>query len=319
MDSFMCSSWYHLRYLSPNYSEGPFDPQEYDYWMPVDTYTGGAEHATMHLIYTRFFHKAGRDMGIMKGSEPMIQYRSQGQILGPDGRRMSKSRGNVVDPDEQVEAYGADVVRAYLMFGYRWLDGGPWNDENIHGVVRWLNRVWSFVQDSPEAGRGNAEAAQRLTRKVHQTIRAVSHDLEYFDFNTVVSGLMELSNAIGTAQDEGLTGTPDYNAAVETLLLLMAPVTPHIAEELWEQLDNPYSIHRQPWPEFDEELAKEDRITLVIQVNGKVRDRVPALADVSEQQAKEIALASESVARHLGDDEPKEIIFVPGKLINIVT
>jgi leucyl-tRNA synthetase len=319
MDTFMCSSWYHLRYLSPDYSEGPFDQEQYDYWMPVDTYTGGAEHATMHLIYTRFFHKAGRDMGIMKGSEPMIQYRSQGQILGPDGRRMSKSRGNVVDPDEQVEAYGADVVRAYLMFGYRWIDGGPWNGENIHGVVRWLNRVWSFVQDSPEVDSGNPEAAQRLTRKVHQTIRAVSHDLENFDFNTVVSGLMELSNAIGSAQEEGLADTEDYNAAVETMLLLMAPVTPHIAEELWEQLGKPYSIHRQAWPEFDEELAKEDQITLVIQVNGKVRDRVPAPADVSEEQAKEIAMASESVARHLGDEEPNEIIFVPGKLINIVT
>ena len=154
---------------------------------------------------------------------------------------------------------------------------------------------------------------------MHQTIRAVSHDLENFDFNTVVSGLMELSNAIGSAQEDGLVGTEDYNAAIESLLLLMAPVTPHIAEELWEQLEKPYSIHRQPWPEFDEELAKEDQITLVIQVNGKVRDRVPASADVSEQHAKEIAMASESVARHLGDEEPKEIIFVPGKLINIVT
>lgn len=320
MDTFMCSSWYHLRYLSPDYNEGPFDPEEYDYWMPVDTYTGGAEHATMHLIYTRFFHKAGRDMGIMKGSEPMIQYRSQGQILGPDGRRMSKSRGNVVDPDAQVEAYGADAVRAYLMFGYRWIDGGPWNAENIHGVVRWLSRVWSLVQETAgaEPGDGDPDAAKRLTRKVHQTIRAVSHDLENFDFNTVVSELMELSNAIGLAQDDGLTGTQEFNTAVESLLLLMAPVTPHITEELWERLGKSYSIHRAPWPDFDEQLAKEDQITLVIQVNGKVRDRVPAPADVSEDQAKEIALTSESVARHLGDKEPKEIIFVPGKLINIV-
>jgi leucyl-tRNA synthetase len=320
MDTFMCSSWYHLRYLSPDYNEGPFDPEEYDYWMPVDTYTGGAEHATMHLIYTRFFHKAGRDMGIMKGSEPMIQYRSQGQILGPDGRRMSKSRGNVVDPDAQVEAYGADAVRAYLMFGYRWIDGGPWNAENIHGVVRWLSRVWSLVQETAgaEPGDGDSDAAKRLTRKVHQTIRAVSHDLENFDFNTVVSELMELSNAIGLAQDDGLTGTQEFNTAVESLLLLMAPVTPHMTEELWERLGKSYSIHRAPWPDFDEQLAKEDQITLVIQVNGKVRDRVPAPADVSEDQAKEIALTSESVARHLGDKEPKEIIFVPGKLINIV-
>ncbi|MFQ5924220.1 MAG: class I tRNA ligase family protein, partial [Anaerolineales bacterium] len=339
MDTFMCSSWYHLRYLSPNYAEGPFDPEEYDYWMPVDTYTGGAEHATMHLIYTRFFHKAGRDMGIMKGSEPVIQLRNQGQILGPDGRRMSKSRGNVVEPDDQVSAYGADAVRAYLMFGYRWTEGGPWNADNIHGVVRWLNRVWSLVQETADAGsskgsseaapgnaspdaapgNGSSDAAKQLTRKVHQTIRAVSHDLENFDFNTVVSGLMELSNAIASAQDEGLAGTQEFNTAVESLLLLMAPVTPHISEELWERLDRPYSIHRQPWPDYDEELAKEEEITLVIQVNGKVRDRVPVPADVSEQKAKEIALASESIARHLGDGEPHEIIFVPGKLINIVT
>jgi leucyl-tRNA synthetase len=321
MDTFMCSSWYHLRYLSPNYSEGPFDPEEYDYWMPVDTYTGGSEHATMHLIYTRFFHKAGRDMGIMVGSEPMIQLRNQGQILGADGRRMSKSRGNVVDPDDLVASYGADVVRAYLMFGYRWTEGGPWIADNIHGVVRWLNRIWSLVQetDGAEPGDGNPDAAQPLTRKVHQTIRAVSHDLENFDFNTVVSGLMELTNAIGVAQDDGLAGTQEFNAAVESLLLLMAPVTPHFAEELWERLGKSYSIHKERWPDFDEELAKEEQITLVIQVNGKVRDRVLVPADVTEEKAKEIALASEAAARHIGDAEPKEIIFVPGKLINIVT
>ena len=321
MDTFMCSSWYHLRYLSPHYTDGPFDPAEYDYWMPVDTYTGGAEHATMHLMYTRFFHKAGRDMGIMKGSEPMIQYRYQGQILGPDGRRMSKSRGNVVDPDEQVAAYGADVVRAYLMFGYRWVDGGPWNDENIHGVVRWLNRVWTLFRETSDVDTGNedAEHAKQLTRKVHQTIRAVSHDFEHFDFNTVVSSLMELSNAIGSAQEDGLAGTPEFEAALESLLLLMAPVTPHLTEELWEHLGKPYSIHQQPWPEYDPELAKEEQITLVIQVNGKVRDRVSVPADVSEKQASEIAMSSEAVARHLGAGEPREVIFVPGKLINIVT
>ena len=155
MDTFMCSSWYHLRYLSPQYDQGPFDPREYDYWMPVDTYTGGIEHATMHLIYTRFFHKALRDMGITRGNEPMMQLRNQGQILGPDGQRMSKSRGNVIDPDEQVDTYGADVVRAYLMFGYQWSEGGPWNTDNIQGVVRWLNRVWTVVQE--DEGAADAE------------------------------------------------------------------------------------------------------------------------------------------------------------------
>ena len=139
----MCNSWYHLRYLSPKFTEGPFKQDEYDYWMPVDTYTGGVEHATMHLIYTRFFHKAFRDLKVTTGNEPMLQMRNQGQILGPDGQRMSKSRGNVVDPDEQVRLYGADTVRAYLMFGYRWQDGGPWDPGNIQGSYRWLGRVWS--------------------------------------------------------------------------------------------------------------------------------------------------------------------------------
>jgi len=157
MDTFVCSSWYHLRYLSPHFDQGPFDPKEYDYWMPVDTYTGGVEHATLHLMYTRFFHKALRDIGITRDDGPigpMVQLRNQGQILGPDGQRMSKSRGNVIDPDEQVNTYGADVVRAYLMFGYQWSEGGPWSTENIQGVVRWLNRVWAVVPDEKSEVEG---------------------------------------------------------------------------------------------------------------------------------------------------------------------
>src|SRR5664279_3846491 len=192
----MCSSWYHLRYLSPKYDQGPFDPKEYDYWMPVDAYTGGVEHATMHLMYTRFFHKALRDMGIVRGKEPMLQQRNQGQILGPDGQRMSKSRGNVIDPDQQVDTYGADVVRAYLMFGYQWSAGGPWNTDNIQGVVRWLNRVWTVVQEdegraTEDEGRVTAardeglktESVVELRRVMHQTIKKVSDDFEAYEFN----------------------------------------------------------------------------------------------------------------------------------------
>ncbi len=320
MDTFMCSSWYHLRYLSPDYTEGPFDPEEYEYWMPVDTYTGGAEHATMHLIYTRFFHKALRDMGITQGPEPMIQLRNQGHILGADGFRMSKSRGNVVDPDKQVQTYGADTVRAYLMFGYRWSEGGPWDPENIQGIVRWLNRVWSLVLATVGAreGKEDPEAERDLVRKVHQTIRQVTDDLESFEFNTVVSALMELTNALVGARDGGLAGRVGFREGVETLISLMAPVTPHIAEELWSRLGKPYSIHRQPWPKFDPALAKEERITLVIQVNGKVRDRIEVPSEIREGEASELALASEVVQRHLGGKEPQEIIFVPGRLVNIV-
>ncbi len=320
MDTFMCSSWYHLRYLSPKFEQGPFDPQEYDYWMPVDTYTGGVEHATMHLMYTRFFHKALRDMGITRGDEPMLQLRNQGQILGPDGQRMSKSRGNVIDPGEQVQAYGADTVRAYLMFGYRWAEGGPWNPGNIQGVVRWLNRAWSLVVE-PTSGfstAADADAARMLRRRTHQAIRRISNDLDRFEFNTVVSSLMELTNAIGAARDAGLAGSAEDREAVRSLLLMMAPVAPHIAEELWARLGQPYSIHSQAWPAYDAELAREDEITLVVQVNGKVRDRIVVPADISEDAARARALESEAVVKLLAGGAPRQVIVVPGRLVNIV-
>ena len=320
MDTFMCSSWYHLRYLSPDYDQGPFDQKEYDYWMPVDSYTGGMEHATMHLIYTRFFHKAFRDLGITEGHEPMLQQRNQGQILGPDGQRMSKSRGNVVDPDKQVQKYGADAVRAYLMFGYRWSEGGPWNPDNIQGVIRWLSRVWTVVLEAVDAkgGKSDSEAERALQRKMHQTIKQVSHDIENYEFNTVISALMELTNELSAARDAGLAGTIAFKRAVETLLLLMAPPTPHITEELWARLGKPYSIHTQSWPEYDPELAKEEQITLIIQVNGKVRDRIMVAAGISEEEARTAALASEAAQRFMEGKEPKEVIVVPGRLVNIV-
>jgi leucyl-tRNA synthetase len=320
MDTFMCSSWYHLRYLSPEYDQEPFDPRQYDHWMPVDTYTGGIEHATMHLLYTRFFHKVLRDLGLGEGHEPMMQLRNQGQILGPDGQRMSKSRGNVVDPDEQVRTYGADSVRAYLMFGYRWSEGGAYNPENIQGVVRWLKRVWTLVLETAgqKPAKVEAEAVRSLLRKTHQTIRSVTHDLETFEFNTVISALMELTNAITDAREAGLAGHKDFNQAVEMLLLMMAPLTPHITEELWSRLGKPYSIHTQSWPSFDPEIAKEEEITLVLQVNGKVRDRIMVPAGIDEQEAKRLALASEAVTRHLAGREPRQVIYVPGRLVNVV-
>ena len=319
MDTFMCSSWYHLRYLSPQYDKGLFDPEEYDYWMPVDTYTGGAEHSTMHLIYTRFFHKAGRDMGILKGDEPMTQLRNQGQILGPDGQRMSKSRGNVIDPDEQVRQYGADAVRTYLMFGYRWADGGPWKTENIQGVVRWLHRIWSIFSDQAEPGKPAPAVLKSLRRKVHQTLKQISHDIEAFEFNTIISGLMELLNEMIEARDAGAAGTREWAEAQDYYLRMLAPVAPHIAEEMWtEKLGKPYSVHTQPWPELDEAATKVDEITLIVQVNGKLRDRIAVPVDVSAADAKQTALDSEAAQRFIDGKEPRKVIYVPGRLVNIV-
>lgn len=319
MDTFMCSSWYHLRYLSPKYDQGPFDPKEYDYWMPVDTYTGGIEHATMHLIYTRFFHKACRDMGITKGPEPMIQLRNQGIILGEDSEKMSKSRGNVIAPDELVQKYGADTVRAYLMFFARWDMGAPWSSSGIEGTARWLRKVWATILEKPKKTKHpTPETLRTLRRKVHQTIRSVTRDYEQFEFNTVISSLMELLNGMMVAKEAGAFGTPEWEEAVDIYLRLMAPATPHIAEELWSYLGKPYSVHVQPWPQVDEEAAKEETITLVIQINGKVRDRVELLASVSEDEAKQAALESPIVQKHLGGNSPKQVIYVRGRLVNIV-
>ena len=320
MDTFMCSSWYHLRYLSPQYEDAPFDPREYAYWMPVDTYTGGAEHATMHLLYTRFFHKALRDLGVARGDEPMLQLRNQGQILGPDGQRMSKSRGNVIDPDEQIRAHGADAVRAYLMFGYRWQEGGPYNVENIQGVVRWLHRLWALVLETEGAQSSGAqpEAARTLHRNLHRAIRQVSDDLEGFEFNTVVSALMELTNALADAREAGLAGSAEFRQAVETMLLLAAPAVPHFAEELWQRLGKPYSIHQQPWPTFDPAALTVEEITLVIQINGKVRDRIQVPTGVAEDEARRRALASDVVRKLLAGREPRQVVVVPGRVVNIV-
>lgn len=318
MDTFMCSSWYHLRYLSPDYHEWPFDPREYDYWMPVDTYTGGIEHATMHLIYTRFFHKAARDMGITKGPEPMIQLRNQGIILGEDSEKMSKSRGNVVAPDDLVERYGADTVRAYLMFFARWDMGAPWNSSGIEGASRWVRRVWNLVTEPVEASSPGPEACRILRRKLHQTLKRVTHDYETFEFNTVISALMELLNDMVRARDDGAAGTPEWDEALDIYLRMMAPAAPHITEELWARLGKPYSIHTQPWPEVDEEAARQEEITLVVQVNGKVRDRITVPANIGEEEAKQVALESEGVRKYLDGKQPRKVILVPGRLVNVV-
>jgi len=331
MDTFMCSSWYHLRYLSPHYDKGPFDEAEYNYWMPVDTYTGGIEHATMHLLYTRFFHKALRDMGITEGNEPMMQLRNQGMVLAEDHSKMSKSRGNVVAPDDLVNKYGADTVRAYLMFFARWEMGAPWDSQGIEGTARWLRRVWTLFTDEsrgePSSEMKVADSTQaarpydgrHLRRRVHQTLRRVTSDFENFEFNTIISGLMELLNEMYKAREVGAVGTPEWNEATEIYLKMLAPVAPHIAEELWtNQLGRPYSIHQQEWPKVDEAAAKEDTIELPVQINGKVRDRIIVAADASEQEIKSAALASETVQKYLEGKEPKKVIVANKRLVSLV-
>ncbi len=320
MDTFMCSSWYQYRYLSPDYDEGPWDPEEGRYWLPVDQYTGGIEHATMHLMYTRFFTKVLRDIGLVDFDEPMLRLYNQGMVLGEDNEKMSKSRGNVVAPDELVDVYGADTVRTYLMFFARWDQGGPWDSQGIRGPRRFLEDVWNLVVDEGQVGGGapSEEQVRALRRKTHQTIRRVTEDMRSFAFNTAIAALMELRNALQEAKRSALYKSEAWDEAIETLLLLLCPIAPHITEELWSRLGKPYSIHLQSWPAWDEEVAAEEMLTLVVQVNGKLRDRIQVPVGIAEEEARARALASAKVQRHLGDRSPRKVIYVPGRLVNIV-
>lgn len=321
MDTFMCSSWYHMRYLSPHNDKAPFDDAEYNYWMPVDTYTGGSEHANMHLLYFRFFHKALRDMGITEGGEPVMQLRNQGMVLAEDNSKMSKSKGNVVAPDVLVQKYGADTVRAYLMFFARWQQGAPWDSNGIEGTARWIRRVWTLFTDSASSLPTTAsdEVKKNLRRRIHQTLKRITHDFENFEFNTVISSLMELMNDMYKAREAGAENTSEWNEAKEIYLKMMAPVAPHITEELWtNHLGKPYSIHQQSWPQVDESAAKDDSIEIPVQINGKVRDRIIVNADASEDEIRTAALASETIQKYLEGKEPKKVIVAKGRLVSIV-
>jgi leucyl-tRNA synthetase len=319
MDTFVDSSWYQYRYLSPHDAERPFDPERGHAWLPVDQYTGGIEHAVMHLLYTRFFTKAMRDLGLVWFDEPMRRLFNQGIILGSDGNRMSKSRGNVVNPDDYVGTMGVDTVRAYLMFIGPWDSGGPWNPQGIEGVHRFLHRVWHLVLDAPAApGPVSDGAGVEVRRAIHQTLKRVTEDLGGFRFNTALAALMEATNALMKAREAGAAGSAEWTPALRTLVLMLAPFAPHLAEELWERLGQPYSIHQQAWPAWDAEAVREDTVTLVLQVNGRVRDRVQVPAGTDEARLRETALASEKVRRFIDGMQIQDVIVVRGKLVNVV-
>ena len=320
MDTFVDSSWYFFRYCDPRNTQLPFDPKKASYWMPVDQYTGGIEHAILHLLYARFFTKFLRDIGLSPVSEPFAALFTQGMVL-KDGKAMSKSLGNIVSVDEITSTYGADTARTFTLFVAPPEVDFEWTEKGVEGAFRFLNRVWRIATEVAEATEFSSESEENrkeLLRIIHRTIKRVTRDIERFHFNTAVSAIMELTSAlIDYTEKHGVTAT--VREGVEKLLLLLAPIAPHITEELWEKLGNPYSIHMQSWPKWDEELAKEEIITLVVQVDGKVRDRFQVPADITEEEAKEMALSSPKVRRHLEGKEVKQIVFIPGKLVNVVT
>jgi leucyl-tRNA synthetase len=324
LDTFLCSSWYFLRYMDAYNDERAWDPEKIAHWLPVDFYIGGPEHATMHLLYARFFVKALRDMGLLGFDEPFTRLYHQGMVLGPDGQKMSKSRGNVIAPDNVVQRYGADTVRCYLMFMGPFDQGGPWSNQGIEGVWRFMNRVWALLSDVIEAKAQSqpVEIAQSgaLERLRHKAIARVTSDFGDLRFNTALAVLMELVNGLNKAREEqpDMMRDPAFARAAETLLVLLAPMAPHIAEELWRQLGHEESIHRQDWPAFDPALTVDEVITVVVQVNGRLRDRLEVAPDTSEDEIRRLALASPKVQAALAGRAARNFIYVPGRLANVV-
>ena len=309
LDTFVDSAWYMYRYVDPKYDAGFMNKELGKKWLPVQQYTGGVEHAILHLLYMRFMTKALRDLGELWFDEPALRFRYQGTIVFK-GRKMSKSRGNVETPDAYVEKYGADTLRLFMMFMGPWVHGADWDASGIEGVHRFLRRVWELAQSDTEASDSRDADVDRA---VHHTIAKVTEDLQTESFNTAVAAMMELSNALQHA-----TG-PSRDEGVATLLLLLAPFAPYMTEELWERRGGRGSIHRQSWPTYDPKIAAPSEVTLVLQIDGKVRDRVSAPAGIAQPAAEKLAMESPKVKAALDGRRIERTIFVADRLVNIVT
>ncbi len=318
LDTFVCSSWYFLRYPDAHNAEKPFDSEWINKMLPVDKYIGGAEHACMHLLYARFFTKALRDMGYLDFDEPFLSLVHQGTILGPDGNKMSKSRGNVVSPDDSISKFGADIFRVYLMFGFNYIEGGPWNENGLDSINRFFDRVERIVKKCYEVNfeeKPLGKAEKELNRVRHNTIKCVTNDLGIFSFNTAVARLMEFVNAIYAYESAVDKKNAFYKDCAKDLVLLLAPFAPHFAEELWEMLGQEYSVFNQPYPEFDPSAMVLDEVELAVQINSKLRGRVTVASSASKEEVEKAAL--EAVKDQL-NGAPKKVIVVPGRLVNII-
>jgi leucyl-tRNA synthetase len=319
MGGFACSSWYFLRFVSPNYARGPFDPDAMHYWTPVDLYVGGAEHAVLHLLYARFWTHVLADAGLVPFREPFTRLLNQGQLIAPDGQRMSKSRGNVITPDSMVESYGADALRVYELFMAPFDQDVAWSTEGINGARRFLNRVWGIYASSyPQITEAVGKDAT-LERWLHKTIRKVSERIESFRFNTAVSTLMEFVNILAERQRAGNWQTNTYHRSLETLPVLLAPITPHIAEELWQQTGHLGSVHQQSWPAWVPELAQDEFVQIPVQVDGKVRQVIEAPLEASQEEVILLAFSQPKVQVHLEDRQVFRIHYIPGKILSVVT
>lgn len=318
MDGFACSSWYFLRFADPHNDTAPFSKDKAEFWLPVDDYIGGAEHAVMHLLYARFWTKVMYDEGLVNFKEPFTTLRNQGMILAPDGQKMSKSKGNTIEPDGLIEqGYGADSIRLMELFIGPWNQMASWSVEGMGGAFRFLQRIWTLVGEFSEAEGGQADS-QALLRVTHKTTKKVTEDLQNLSFNTAIAAMMEAVNELYRLKAEDNFAAGEWRWSLTTLVQLLAPFAPHIAEELWQQLDGQQSIHLSPWPAYDEKYLVKDTVTVVIQINGKLRSEITAAADADEQTVVAAAKAEPKVAGYLDGHTVRKTIYVPGKLVNFV-
>jgi leucyl-tRNA synthetase len=326
LDTFVDSSWYFLRYPDNKNDKEPFNKEWINKMLPVDKYVGGAEHATMHLLYARFVTKALRDLGYLDFDEPFKSLVHQGTILGPDGSRMSKSKGNVISPDEYIKEYGSDVFRLYLMFGFAYSEGGPWNDDGIKAIARFVNRVERFIdkfietRNNPGKIKDDMGKDEKELNYVRQyAIKGVTEDAERFQFNTAIARIMELVNALYKYEaDVEVKNIKFYEEVVADLIRLLAPFAPHFSEEMWEKLGYEYSVFNQKWPKWDEKALQRDVVEIAVQVNGKVRGRLEVPSNATDEEVEKLALSDKNVKAYVDGKEIKKVIVVKNRLVNIV-
>ncbi|SHJ92253.1 leucyl-tRNA synthetase [Hathewaya proteolytica DSM 3090] len=325
LDTFVCSSWYYLRYADNKNSEKAFDPEIINELLPVDKYVGGPEHACMHLLYARFITKALRDMGYLKFDEPFISLTHQGLILGPDGLKMSKSKGNTISPDDYIKEYGADVFRMYLMFGFGYTEGGAWSDDGIKSMGKFIDRVERTLDSLAEEIKEHKnnkdtmdDAEKELNFWRHNSIKSITDDTEIFQFNTSIARLMEFMNALSKYAKESTKNFTFLKEVLADYIRLLAPFAPHFSEERWEILGMDYSVFNEKWPEFDPKALVKDEIEIAIQINGKIKARINVASDSDEESIKAACLATPAIAEALEGKTVRKVIVIKGRLVNIV-
>jgi leucyl-tRNA synthetase len=313
LDGFACSSWYFMRFADPHDDREPFSRNAVDYWLPVDLYVGGAEHAVMHLLYARMWTKVMFDEKMIKFDEPFPMLRNQGMVWAADGTKMSKSKGNVVTPDAMIEKYGADALRLWELFMSPYDEATNWNESGVSDTLRFITRVWAMMRRYAGAGCPAGNPSEETLKQTHKTIEKVTDHIERLRFNTALATLMAHLNYVSKLQPVEMG-----RFVAETFVLMLAPMAPHVAEEFWRELGHKTSVHLQRWPDFDANLARDEMVTVVVQINGKVRDRLQVAAGAEESEVRDLALKSEAVTRNLGGKAPRKFIFVKDKMLSIV-